>query len=76
MLFCTPTAPALEFDIHSYGPHGKHFPSVILECVSIGPLCSNGCPSIVESVIPGMRLPNCCLAMDICVKIFSLSLRE
>jgi hypothetical protein len=57
--------PASEFDsliIPRHGPHGKQFPSVVLECVVIGPLPSNGCP-IVESVTPGMCLPSRCVTV-------------
>jgi hypothetical protein len=71
-LFCTPTAPASEFDcliflLHEF--HRKHFSSVVLECVFIGTLPSNGYPSIVESVTPGTRSPSRRPAMVICVTI-------
>jgi hypothetical protein len=56
--------------IPRHGPHGKHFSSVVLECVFIGSLPNNGCP-IVDSVAPGRCLPSRCLAMVIRVKIFS-----
>jgi hypothetical protein len=54
-----------------YGPYGKHRLSCYQECVFIGPLPSNGCHSIVASVTLGMCLPSGCLAMGICVEIFS-----
>jgi hypothetical protein len=53
--------------IPRHGPHGGHFPSVVLECVFIGPLPSDGCP--IESVNPGVCLPSRCLAMIICVTV-------
>jgi hypothetical protein len=58
--------PASEFDaliFPRHRPHGKHFSSVLLECVFIGPLPSNGCPSNVETVTPGMCLWSRCLAV-------------
>jgi hypothetical protein len=46
------------------------------ECVFIGPLPSNGY-SIVESVTSGMFLPSRCLAMGMCVTIYStIGLRQ
>jgi hypothetical protein len=47
-------------------PDGKHF---FYECVFIGALPIDGCPSIVESVTSGMCLPSRCLAMITCVTI-------
>jgi hypothetical protein len=40
------------------------------KCMFIGPLPSNGCPSIVESESSGICLLSRCLAMGICVTIF------
>jgi hypothetical protein len=44
------------------------------ECVFIGPLPSNGYPSIVETITSGMCLPSRCLAMDMCVILLLLLL--
>jgi hypothetical protein len=55
--------------IPQHEPHGKHFSSVVSECVFIGPLPSNGCLSMIESVTPGMCVPSRCLSMVICVTI-------
>jgi hypothetical protein len=52
--------------IPRHGLHGKHFSSVVLECVFIGPLPSNRCP-IVESVTARLCLPSICLTMIMCV---------
>lgn len=57
--------------ISLHGLHGKLFPSVVLECVSIGLLPSNGWLSNVESVIPGLYLPSRCRAMVVWVTILS-----
>jgi hypothetical protein len=42
------------------------------ECVFIGPLLSNGCPSIVKRICFGMRSLSRCLAIGLCVTIFIL----
>jgi hypothetical protein len=52
------------------GSHGKHFSSVVLKCVFIGPLPSNGCPSIVDSVTPELCLLSRCLVISVCFTIF------
>jgi hypothetical protein len=54
--------------IPRHGSHGKHL-FCYQECVFIGPLPTNGCPSIVESVTPGMCLRSRCLAMVIYITI-------
>jgi hypothetical protein len=61
--------------------HLQHF---LCHCVSIrccgnvpsNPLPISGCPSSVESVTPGTRLRSHCLAMIICVTIFTREANE
>jgi hypothetical protein len=60
--------PASEFDsliIPRHWPHGKHFSSVVLECVFIGPLPNNGL--FIKNLSPreGVLWVRY-LAMDIC----------
>jgi hypothetical protein len=56
-------------DCSWHGHQGKNFFFVFIEWVFIGPLPSNGCPSIIENVTPGLCLPSRYLAMVICVTI-------
>jgi hypothetical protein len=59
--------------IPRHGPHGKH--ATCQECVYIGSLPSNGCPSVFGSVTSGKCLLSRCLSMVVCVTIFLCGLQ-
>jgi hypothetical protein len=63
VLWLTPLYFVVLYSLPSYNSSIRKTRVTCQECVFIGSLLINGCPTIVESVISGMCFPNRCVAV-------------